>query len=83
MGEFSAYDEFSEINAVGNPNKVMQIDNSDAKSYGPIGNCRPARVPAEGLSIETFPTLYADKATRKGMSTTKNESLHKSFSSRK
>jgi hypothetical protein len=83
MSDFGEYDAFSEINAVGNPNKVMPTSNtSESHGYGPIGNCRPAMIVANGLSIDTG-TLFANKALRKDMSTTRNESLKRSLSSRK
>lgn len=85
MAGFGEYDEFSEVNAVGNPNKVIHLDEAGkgAGGFGPVGNTRPATIVSEGLSIETFPRLYCYPQIRKGQSVTKNESLHRSLSSRK
>ncbi len=85
MSDFGEYDPFSSLNAVGNPNKIMHIGEavSGKTADGPIGNTRPANVVAEGLSIDTYPRLFASPAIRKGQSVTKNESLARSMSSRK
>ena len=84
MSEYGCYGEFEGINAVGNPTKVFHIDEADAEANeGPVGNVRPGFAVAKGLSIETYPTLFADKAMGKGMSTTHNVSRHRSLGGRR
>lgn len=79
------YDGFSELNALGNPSKLVSIDAADGgrAGVGPIGNTRPTGIVADGIDISTSPNLYSDKTVRKGMSTTKNESVKRSMAGRK
>lgn len=84
MSDERGYSGFGEINALGNPGAAERVSEmGDRTDDGPIGNARPTRIMAEGIDISTSPTLFHDKSLRKGMSTTKNESLKRSMSGRK
>jgi hypothetical protein len=81
--EFGEYSEFSELNALGNPSKVMYAKAADGghAGVGPIGNTRPTGIVAEGISIDVG-KKDEYTAIREGMSTGKNKDA-KSMSSRK
>lgn len=79
------YSEFSELNALGNPNRIISLGENSMNSVGsgPIGNARPGSVVAEGIDIDTFPKLFESPGVRKGMSTTRNESVKRAMGSRR
>jgi len=79
------YSGFAELNALGNPMKVMGVDAADGgrAGVGPIGNTRPTGIVAEGINIDTYPRLFSDRNVRKGMSTTRNESIGRGMSGKR
>lgn len=79
------YSQFSDLNALGNPDKIMHVDAADGgmAGVGPIGNTRPAGIPADGINIDTYPRLFSNKSVRSGMSTEKNVSTAKRMASKK
>jgi len=84
MSEMGEYSGFSELNALGNPYKVMSVSPADGgmPGVGPIGNTRPAGIVAEGINIDTNRS-FASPAIRKGMSTTRNESIKRAMGSKR